>query len=57
LSGSYLGATSPIYDQATHLPFNGAPGANDMLHFALLLDTLLAMQNPLEDKLLPHIQS
>jgi len=43
LSVSNIGITSPIYNQATYLPLNGAPGVKDVLPLALLLGAFFGM--------------
>jgi len=39
-----------------HLSLDGTPGMKDVLSLAFLLETLLGIQNPLEDKHFPHIR-
>jgi len=56
LSGSNDGAASFNNDQATHLSFDGTPGTKDMLSLVFLLQSLLGMQNPLEEKHFPHFR-
>jgi len=57
LSGSNIGTTSPICNQATYLPLDGVIRMKNVFYLTFLLGALFYIKDPLENKKFHHIWS